>query len=155
MISARRIIANRANAQASTGPRTVHGKSRAAQNARRHGLSFSVMAQPALAEQVQTLAQQLAGPLTDAEVAALTRTIAEAQFDLDRIRRARHDLLMRNLGNVHGDLTAQLIRLDDYERRAFSRRSHSGVRSGERGIKWKGQPVGKQDSVPLPIGIKS
>ena len=37
--SARKIKANRANARASTGPRTKAGKERAAKNSRRHGLS--------------------------------------------------------------------------------------------------------------------
>ncbi|EDM69526.1 hypothetical protein RAZWK3B_05927 [Roseobacter sp. AzwK-3b] len=39
MTSARQITANRANAQKSTGPRTQTGKTKAAGNARRHGLT--------------------------------------------------------------------------------------------------------------------
>ena len=41
MTSARKLEANRRNARASTGPRTAAGKARAAQNARRHGLSLA------------------------------------------------------------------------------------------------------------------
>jgi hypothetical protein len=40
MTSAYKILANRLNAQRSTGPRTVSGKRRASQNAFRHGLSL-------------------------------------------------------------------------------------------------------------------
>jgi hypothetical protein len=38
--------ANRTNARASTGPKTTQGKIRAAQNARRHGLSRPILADP-------------------------------------------------------------------------------------------------------------
>src|SRR5689334_19539946 len=38
-ISARKLSANRANAQKSTGPRTKAGKARSSQNALKHGLS--------------------------------------------------------------------------------------------------------------------
>jgi hypothetical protein len=40
-ISEKQLAANQANAARSTGPRTSEGKSRAAQNARRHGLAAS------------------------------------------------------------------------------------------------------------------
>lgn len=39
MTTQRQSDANRANAKASTGPRTVAGKRQVAQNARRHGLT--------------------------------------------------------------------------------------------------------------------
>jgi hypothetical protein len=42
--------ANRANARRSTGPRTAAGKARASRNAVRHGLSVSVLADPALSD---------------------------------------------------------------------------------------------------------
>ena len=91
--------ANRANAQASTGPRTAKGKARAAQNARRHGLSLSVISDPTLSKQVESLARKIAGTSTDNESHQLARRIAEAQVDLIRIRQARHDLLARHFGD--------------------------------------------------------
>ena len=43
-----KIDANRANAKASTGPKTARGKTRAAQNALRHGLSLPILERQAL-----------------------------------------------------------------------------------------------------------
>jgi hypothetical protein len=94
MISARKVQANRANAKASTGPRSSSGKARAAQNARRHGLSLSVTADPAHAENLKSLMHQIAGKGAGAEVRELARRIAEAQVDLLRVRAARLDLLL-------------------------------------------------------------
>ena len=65
MTSDRKIKANRANARASTGPRTVDGRTRSARNALRHGLSLPVCSDPALCEEVEALARDIAG--TDAK----------------------------------------------------------------------------------------
>jgi hypothetical protein len=48
MTAARRLLANRANARRSRGPITAAGRARAAQNARRHGLSRPVRNDPAM-----------------------------------------------------------------------------------------------------------
>jgi hypothetical protein len=123
MTSTRKINANRANAQASTGPRTRLGKVHAALNARRHGLSLPVTSDPVFAEHVETLARQFAGTSSNPEISELARDVAEAQIDLVRIRMARQDLLARELRDTHYAETAkQLIRIDRYERRALSRR---------------------------------
>jgi hypothetical protein len=123
MTNPRRIKANRANARASTGPRTGQGKACSALNARRHGLSLSVTASPVFAEQVRALAREFAGPSSDPEIGQLALAVAAAQIDLTRIRRARHDLLLRSLSDTNNDApTKQLIRIDRYERRALSRR---------------------------------
>jgi len=120
MTSTRRIRANRLNAQASTGPRTGHGRARAAQNARRHGLSLPIAALPALSQQAEMLAQEIARGATDQTLLELARRIAEAQLDLVRIRQVRQRLLVENMQDAK--LSEQLIALDRYERRAFSRR---------------------------------
>jgi hypothetical protein len=53
----------------------------------------------------------------------IAREVAEAQIDLVRIRWARHDLLARDHGDgTCGEAATQLIRLDRYEQRAWSRR---------------------------------
>jgi hypothetical protein len=93
MTTDRQIAANRANARASTGPRTARGKTRASQNARSHGMSVPVLADPQLSEAAATLARQIAGPDANAQRLALAGHIAEAQLDLQRIRQARLALL--------------------------------------------------------------
>jgi hypothetical protein len=93
MISARKLHANRNNARASTGPRTTAGKARAARNAQKHGLSVPIMADPSLAAEVKVLAQEIAGQGANDQLQQLSARIAEAQIDLVRVRRARHELL--------------------------------------------------------------
>jgi hypothetical protein len=99
MSSARKIEANRTNAQASTGPRTAKGKARAAQNARRHGLNRPVLSDAVLSGRVEALARKIVGKAANNEVYQLARRIAEAQTDLIRIRQARLDLLARNISD--------------------------------------------------------
>ena len=101
---ARKLQANRANAQASTGPKTVQGKIRAAQNAHRHGLSLSVFADPARHAEIESLAHLIAGEGAIPEILELARRIAEAQIDLQRVRHARLAHLARDLGNPESDL---------------------------------------------------
>jgi len=93
--SDKKIAANRANAKKSTGPKTLWGKARAAQNARRHGLSSSIFANPVLSADVKILAREIVGKEATAEALELGHRIAEAQIDLVRIGRARYDLLTR------------------------------------------------------------
>ena len=95
----RKIKANRANARASTGPRTVEGRTRSARNALRHGLSLPVCSDPALCEEVEALARDIAGTGANAEILELARRVAEAQIDLRRVRYARHKLLSDALGD--------------------------------------------------------
>ena len=93
MISAGRTKANRANARASTGPKTAQGRAHSARNARRHGLSLPVLSNPALSEEVEPLARDIAGAGATPEILELARQIAESQIELRRVRSARHELL--------------------------------------------------------------
>src|SRR5436190_8763515 len=93
MISVGRTKANRANARASTGPKTAQGRAHSARNARRHGLSLPVLSNPALSEQVEPLARDIAGAGATPEILELARRLAESQIDLRRVRAARHELL--------------------------------------------------------------
>ena len=97
----RKIQANRTNARASTGPKTSPGRARAARNARRHGLSLSVFADPTQSEQVETLAREIAGEPTSDGIYQLARRVAEAQIDLRRVRSARHQFLSSQLANPY------------------------------------------------------
>src|SRR5258707_47826 len=140
MTSERKIRANRANAKASTGPSTASGKSKAARNARRHGLNISISADPARAAQIETLAREIAGKRANDETLDVAQRIAEASIDLVRIRKACHELFsarrpfekMAGLKNKPRqakqfaiellDLTKRLELISRYERRTLSRR---------------------------------
>ena len=93
MTSAQKARANRANARASTGPTTAEGKNRSSRNARRHGLSLPVLADPVLSQDVAELTREIAGSNPSRELYEPARRFAEARIDLNRIRRARSDLL--------------------------------------------------------------
>lgn len=140
MTSDRKIKANRANARASTGPRTRHGRARSAKNAFRHGLSLPVRSDRGLDEEVQALACEIAGPYASTHIQILTDRVAEAQVDVRRVRDLRHQFLSDKLSDPHyatqanvrtnvevlpGLLLQEAKRLDAmdrYERRALSRR---------------------------------
>ena len=141
MTSDRKIKANRANARASTGPKTAHGRARAWRNARRHGLSLPVCSDPTLSEEVETLARAIAGPDANAETQELARRVAEAQIDCRRVRQARQQLLSKalsdedydscvsvtlkgpdKLARILSEELRRLLAMDRYERRALSRR---------------------------------
>jgi hypothetical protein len=103
LTSDRKTRANCVSARASTGPQTVQGGARAARNALRHGLSLPVCSNPALSEEVETLAREIAGPHANAEIQELARHVAEAQIDLRRVRYARHQLLSDALSDQSHD----------------------------------------------------
>src|SRR5262249_43364249 len=88
---------NRRNAGKSTGPRSRAGKSRAARNARCHGLAVSTWSDPALAEASEALARELAGAGASPELHSLAREAAAAHIDVDRVRWARHRLMLQQL----------------------------------------------------------
>jgi hypothetical protein len=97
--SERKSRANRANAQASTGPKTTRGRSHAARNALRHALSLPVYSDPVWSEEVDALAQEIIGTDSNPEIQELARRIAEAQIDLRRVRHARHQMLSQALSD--------------------------------------------------------
>jgi hypothetical protein len=103
-----KITANRANARASTGPKSTHGRMRSARNALRHGLSLPVYADQALSEEVEALAREIAGADASAEIQELAQRIAEAQSDLRRARDARHQLLSQALSDPYYDARANV-----------------------------------------------
>jgi hypothetical protein len=101
-----KIKANRANSRASTGPRSPHGRTRAARNALRHGLSLPVCSDPVLSEEVEALAREIAGTEANAEIRKSARLVAEAHVDLHRVRRARHQVLTTALSDPSYDTRA-------------------------------------------------
>jgi hypothetical protein len=113
--SKRKMRANRANAQFSTGPKTAQGRSHAARNAVRHALSLPVSFDPVLSQEVETLAGEIIGADSSAEKQELARRIAEAQIDLRRVRHARHQLFSQTLSDP------------DYESEATMRKKLAAV----------------------------
>jgi len=100
MASSRRLAANRANAQRSTGPKSGQGKARSRLNAVRHGLAIPASAIPALTPAVTELARQIAGAdATDPVIQAAAARVAEAAIDVMRVRHARSAMLDRLLQN--------------------------------------------------------
>ena len=108
MTSDRKTKANRANARVSTGPNTVNGRARSAQNAFRHGLSLPVHSDQVLSKQVQALARLIAGSNASAHVQMLARQVAEAEVDLRRVRLASHQLLSQAGSNSLYDSRANI-----------------------------------------------
>jgi hypothetical protein len=120
MNPARRLAANRANARASTGPKSLAGKARSAQNARRHGLSVPALPEPAWPSDIEALAREIAGADGSASRRALARRIAAAQIDLVRARCARRDLLAA--AGRDGAASTRLAAINRYEQNALARR---------------------------------
>jgi hypothetical protein len=95
--SARKIAANRTSARSSNGPKTAQGRARAARNALRHGLNVPIYSDPAMIQEVDMLAREIAGAEAHAEIEVLARGVAEAYLDLRRVRLARHHHLLEAL----------------------------------------------------------
>jgi hypothetical protein len=98
-------------------------------------LSISVVSDPRLSQQVEDLARDIVGETASPGVLEMARRFAEAQIDLDRIRRVRYQVCWlspdQGTGSEPGASGAepivrnrarQLKSLDRYERRALSRR---------------------------------
>jgi hypothetical protein len=133
-----RAEANRRNAARSTGPRTAKGRSRSAQNARRHGFASAVVDGTKLSDGAERLARAIAGIDPTPQRLYYARIIAETRFTLARISVAKISLLKFamaykvksaeiNLAPEQRCAVAvvksleQLRRLERYERRASAR----------------------------------
>lgn len=136
LASEKKIHANQNNARASTGPRTARGKAKASRNAKKHGLSLSVLVDPSFLADLYYLGRKIAGKDASAELMEPACRIAAAQLDLVRVRQVRNVLLSEaeailirdhatktaNPPHVIEEVIRQLTPLDRYERRALSRR---------------------------------
>jgi hypothetical protein len=101
--SKRQILANRRNAQKSTGPKTALGKKRSSKNAYRHGLSLP-MCNVGSQKQLEELSRSFAGDASDAKILGLAERAADAQADLERVRKVKaamleHALMQTQVGN--------------------------------------------------------
>jgi hypothetical protein len=118
MATEKQIAANRANANLSTGPRTVVGKRRSSQNALKHGLSLP------LDEASEPRATELA-----VSFAASTNAdprdyldFARAHLAVERVRLVQSGLVVneRSLRDAH--VLRQLLKTERYERIAVTKR---------------------------------
>ena len=92
MTPSARTLANRRNARRSTGPKSAVGKARVAKNALRHGLATPISSDATLSELADQLAMAIAGSGADDVRLEHAKRIAEAQVDLQRVRKARGGL---------------------------------------------------------------
>jgi hypothetical protein len=95
--SERQIEANRRNASKSTGPRSESGKKRSGHNAYRHGCSLSLPSSSAIEKEIDKLSRKIAGPTKSEAVLHWARDAAEAEFELERIRKIKVALIERAL----------------------------------------------------------
>jgi hypothetical protein len=152
MTSLNKIRTNRLNAAGSTGPKSILGRRRSSQNARRHGLSVTLVDDPELSHQAKLLARQIAGHHEIIGERAIR--VAEAQIDLIRVRSVKLAVLHQLTDLLEGEACAptqqrpvedldcklvgidrlmkQLLGFDRYERRALSRR-RKAIRSYDQG----------------------
>ena len=113
------------------------------QNARRHGLRVPVLTDAAWYPQAVALANEIAGVDAGAERRDLALRVAEECIDVLRVRQARHDVIGQaspsrwtdspnvkatDFTNIFRALKAKLAVLNEYERRALSRRK-SAIRA--------------------------
>ena len=127
MATERQILANRRNAQKSTGPTTVSGKKRSSKNAYRHGLSLP-MCHVRSQKQLEDLSRQFAGDESDAKFLGLAERAEDARADLVRVREAKtamleHALMQTQVGNRSQpellDSSRSLLRGNGEEERQF------------------------------------
>jgi hypothetical protein len=114
MATERQIAANRRNARKSTGPRSAAGRKTSSQNALRHGLSSRTSSADAdFEQQLETLARHFAGDTDDITRLGWARLAAEAELELQLIRRLKATMIERVI--AYGDLDGPKIFRSDTE----------------------------------------
>ena len=89
MASERQKAANRRNAAKSSGPRSASGRRRAGGNSYRHGFAASFAPNRHQARRVEKLARKIAGDAADSTILEYAHSAAQAQLDLERVRRVK------------------------------------------------------------------
>ena len=120
MATERQIAANRRNARKSTGPRSSAGKRRARANAYRHGLSATRAQNAKRIKFVKKLVRRIVGKSSDRVLLEHARTLAEAEYDLTRIRALKNGLIDRVLGSVERETSPDSTATATFTRSAAS-----------------------------------
>ena len=121
--SDRKLASNRKNAQNSTGPKSVEGKRRSAQNSLSHGLAVPASTIATLQADIRKIALNIACASGKNAITAMSLQAAEAQVELFRIRDVRAAIHASGISCEERD--KRLASLERYERRAFSRRNRA------------------------------
>jgi hypothetical protein len=129
MATEKQIAANRRNAQRSTGPRTVAGKSISRRNAFRHGLSLPQQVDVAAQAEIDKLVHQIVGDHIDNYKLLFATETASALMDLLRVRQVRSEMLATlNLACASPAQLHRLLAIDRYESRARTRRRRAAAK---------------------------
>ena len=131
MASRKQVIANRANAKRSTGPKTPAGKLKSSRNAFRHGLSGDSPLDVRTLARIAFITAKIAGENASNARLALVAEFADAQVELLRIRSARAEHVAA-IGVEFLDTKKlnRLASLDRYERLALTRRRRASDKLG-------------------------
>ncbi len=100
-----RTVINRRNAQYSTGPKSLLGKQRVSQNAKKHGLSLPLRMNPYWSGEIERLARLVFKDENESAPIDLAANFVDAQLDLVRIRQARADIIRKAYrpGRIHSE----------------------------------------------------
>jgi hypothetical protein len=129
MTSDQQIAANQNNAQKSTGPRSKAGREVSSRNSVRHRLAIDIRSDPAFYDDIEKLADAVSKGTQIVRTRA--REFAEAEINVWRIQDVRASLLEKHYfataASPDGlvELNENLVKLERYERRAFSRRNRA------------------------------
>lgn len=162
-----RIAANTANARESSGPRTVEGKARSSQNARKHGLTArEVVIAPGEHEEFQQLLADFQAEIAPEGVIQQTlfNELVRASWNLRRARRIEAELCggasYRDV-IASDDLQNKLDRIARHQTRlehtsiAASRNSKPCKRMPSSGSVFRGPSVKASFPWPLPTRLQN
>ena len=123
MATEKQIVANRANAKRSTGPKTKMGRRASSRNALRHGLSCPSPMDESISIDIANLTRTLVREGANDDQRAAARQLAQAQVDLSRVRMVRATLMASlDLERCNFSELRRLMVLDRYERIARAKR---------------------------------
>jgi hypothetical protein len=126
MATDRQIAANRRNARRSTGPRSRAGRKRSSRNSFRHGLAAGVITNAEHIKWIERLTRKIAGAGADIVTLEWARTIAQAEFDLEQVRRVKLAVISR-IATLGGFETSDALRSEGQQTSADADRAESAA----------------------------